>query len=280
MQVYGAVAGYKMSVGKCYVRWGVGAQPAVRRTGLITDEELQSLNLKFECAGCGRKEATMASRRGHERNCPYISHVRHWHNPVTMDDDDDGAGTWEVERVLQLRGPPEARYAQLLWAPTDLDLDAYEEHHEFVDLEDADGQPRSGDGSWTYGWQPMANCLHTGTSYSMSHGPGRSYRYYNATPLFKFGEGLSLTSFSFDCDSGGLPGPSPLPIYRRIIIICNVKNTGTMIGDEVLQVYHSAGENIRAVVSALHLVPLKQLVEFVRHKSTPQHINLIYRDGE
>ena len=22
-----------------------------------------------------------------------------------------------------------------------------------------DGQPRSGDGSWAYGWQPMANCL-------------------------------------------------------------------------------------------------------------------------
>ena len=37
-------------------------------------------------------------------------------------------------------------------------MDADVEHHEFVDLEDADGQPRSGDGSWAYGWQPMANC--------------------------------------------------------------------------------------------------------------------------
>ena len=54
MQVYSEVAGYKMSVGKCYVRWGVGTQPATRRTGPITNEELQSLNLKFECAGCGR----------------------------------------------------------------------------------------------------------------------------------------------------------------------------------------------------------------------------------
>ena len=54
LQVYSEVAGYKMSVGKCYVRWGVGTQPATRRTGPITNEELQSLNLKFECAGCGR----------------------------------------------------------------------------------------------------------------------------------------------------------------------------------------------------------------------------------
>ena len=60
---------------------------------------------------------------------------------------------------MQLRGPPEARYVQLLWAAIDLDLDADDERHEFTDLEDEDGQPRSGDGSWAYGWQPMANCL-------------------------------------------------------------------------------------------------------------------------
>ena len=159
MQVYSEIAGYKMSVGKCYVRWGVGAQPLTRRTGPITNEELQSLNLQFECAGCERKEATMASRCGHEHRCPYVCLVRHWHNPATAGDGGEGAGTWEVERVLQLRGPPEARYVQLLWAPTDLDLDADGEHHEFGDLEDAEGQPRSGDGSWAYGWQPMANCL-------------------------------------------------------------------------------------------------------------------------
>ena len=63
-----------------------------RDTGAVM--EFKSLNLKFECAGCGRKEASMASRWGHERRCPYISHIRHWHNPATAGDDNDDAGTW------------------------------------------------------------------------------------------------------------------------------------------------------------------------------------------
>ena len=157
MEVYAREAGYKMSVGKCYVRWGVGARPVPRRTGPVTDEELATLDLKFHCAGCKRKEASMASKLGHERRCPYVTQVRHWHNPAAIGVDNERKGEWEVERVLQLRGPPEARYVQLLWAPGELDLEV--EQYEFTDLEDANGQPISGDGSWAYGWQPMANCL-------------------------------------------------------------------------------------------------------------------------
>ena len=99
------------------------------------------------------------------------------------------------------------------------------------------------------------------------------------TPLFRFGEGLSLTTFNISCspammqdqtdtdDAAAAPTPSPsppLPIYRRIIVTCTVTNTGTMVGDEVLQVYHAAGDAVRTAASKLHPVPLKQLVEFER----------------
>ena len=97
------------------------------------------------------------------------------------------------------------------------------------------------------------------------------------TPLFRFGEGLSLTTFNISCspammqdqtdtnDAAAPPTPSPpLPIYRRIIVTCTVTNTGTMVGDEVLQVYHAAGDAVRTAASKLHPVPLKQLVEFER----------------
>ena len=40
---------------------------------------------------------------------------------------------------------------------------------------------------------------HTGSAYAMDHGPGRSYRYYKGVPTYKFGQGLSLTTFKFAC---------------------------------------------------------------------------------
>lgn len=124
---------------------------------------------------------------------------------------------------------------------------------------------------------------HTGTAYSMSAGIGRSYRYYKGEALFKFGTGLSLTTFNISCapstdvattprseDSTTVffaaqspPGP-PMPIYRRAIVTCAVTNTGTVAGDEVLLVYHAVGAKIRATASKLHPVPLKQLVDFER----------------
>ena len=49
---------------------------------------------------------------------------------------------------------------------------------------------------------------------------------------------------------------------------CVVKNVGKSDGDEVVQVYHSAGAAIRA--AATHPVPLQSLVEF-QVLSTPLH---------
>jgi beta-glucosidase len=68
-------------------------------------------------------------------------------------------------------------------------------------------------------------------SYAMK---GRTYRYFEGTPLYPFGYGLSYTSFSY----GGLIGPSGViaagdPADFEV----TVTNTGKKAGDEVAQLY-------------------------------------------
>ncbi len=87
--------------------------------------------------------------------------------------------------------------------------------------------------------------------------PHHQYRYYNGSALFPFGRGLSLTSFSFSCTQ-------PVVTPSAINVSCTVTNTGALAGDEVLLVFHSVGDAIRAKASKLHPVPLKQLVGFER----------------
>ena len=98
---------------------------------------------------------------------------------------------------------------------------------------------------------------HTGTAYAMAHPPGRSYRYYTGKPLFEFGQGLSYTTFALACTAPRLADGA----YQ---LACEVRNTGTRDGDEVVQVYHAVGDAIRKAVTPVHPVPLKQLVGFER----------------
>jgi hypothetical protein len=72
MEVYERLAGYKMSVKKCFVRWDsvVACRPA-KRKGNLSAAEVASLGLQYECAGCGRPEASVATCRGHQTHCPY-----------------------------------------------------------------------------------------------------------------------------------------------------------------------------------------------------------------
>ena len=55
---------------------------------------------------------------------------------------------------------------------------------------------------------------------------GRTYRYFNGTPLYPFGYGLSYTSFKYG-----------KPTYRDGKVMVDVKNTGEMDGIEIVQVY-------------------------------------------
>ena len=99
---------------------------------------------------------------------------------------------------------------------------------------------------------------HTGTAYAMAHGEGRSYRYYKGKPLFSFGTGLSYSNFSIAC------APLTKDSDGSVHVSCTVTNTGPVVGDEVVMVFHAVGDSIRTRVDKLHPVPLRQLVDFAR----------------
>jgi beta-glucosidase len=94
--------------------------------------------------------------------------------------------------------------------------------------------------------------------YSMT---GRTYRYFNGEPLYPFGYGLSYTSFRYDrarVDSQHVDATS------TVHISVDVTNTGSMAGDEVVQLYIAHPEIPGA--------PIRSLVGFKRiHLLRGQH---------
>ena len=63
---------------------------------------------------------------------------------------------------------------------------------------------------------------------------GRTYRYFEGTPLFPFGYGLSYTTFGYQ--DLKLPD-QPLAAGENLHASVTVTNTGKMAGDEVVQLY-------------------------------------------
>ncbi len=90
-------------------------------------------------------------------------------------------------------------------------------------------------------------------SYSMN---GRTYRYFQGVPLYPFGYGLSYSKFAYS--DLKLSSPS---LDGEVSVSVDVKNTGTLAGDEVVQLYAShpgvVGAPIRALIGfqRVHLAP-------------------------
>jgi len=82
---------------------------------------------------------------------------------------------------------------------------------------------------------------------------GRTYRYFKKPVLYPFGYGLSYTSFQYDNLTIGRPANKGDSVH----ITVDVKNTGTLSGDEVAQVYVSAPD-------AKVPVPIRSLCGFRR----------------
>jgi beta-glucosidase len=68
--------------------------------------------------------------------------------------------------------------------------------------------------------------------YSMK---GRTYRYFQGTPVFPFGYGLSYTTFAYS----GLTMPESVQAGQPLPVDVTVTNTGERAGDEVAQLYLS-----------------------------------------
>jgi beta-glucosidase-like glycosyl hydrolase len=96
--------------------------------------------------------------------------------------------------------------------------------------------------------------------HSMSAPPGRTYRYFTGKATYPFGYGLSLTAFETSCFHQRISDSS-------ILLECTVWNTGNRTGDEVIQIYHAPGDDIRR--KAKHPVPIRQLIGFERVRLQP-----------
>jgi beta-glucosidase len=83
---------------------------------------------------------------------------------------------------------------------------------------------------------------------------GRTYRYFNGEPLYRFGFGLSYTHFTYR-SLKARPGESAKP--RQVSVRVQVKNDGERAGDEVVQLYLQH-------VSPSFPAPTWQLIGFTR----------------
>jgi len=82
---------------------------------------------------------------------------------------------------------------------------------------------------------------------------GRTYRYFNGEALYPFGYGLSYTSYAYS----NLKLPSTVTAGKSITVKVILKNTGTMDGEEVVQLYVS-------YEGSSNMAPLKALKGFQR----------------
>jgi beta-glucosidase len=86
--------------------------------------------------------------------------------------------------------------------------------------------------------------------YSMAK---RTYRYFDGEPLYPFGFGLSYASFAYE---NPRVVPAKISANQSVTISADVKNTGAMAGDEVVQLYLTH--------PGVNGAPLRALKGFVR----------------
>jgi beta-glucosidase len=114
--------------------------------------------------------------------------------------------------------------------------------------------------------------------YSMK---GRTYRYFDGTPLFPFGYGLSYTTFAYS----GLKVPTkPVTAGDAVVASVTVANTGKVAGDEVAELYLSfpkvAGAPLKALrgFQRVHLEPgVSQELKF---ELKPRDLSIVSEAGE
>ena len=92
----------------------------------------------------------------------------------------------------------------------------------------------------------------------------RTYRYFNGEPLYPFGYGLSYTTFAYS----GLEMPGKDAAGSDVRVQVTVTNTGSMAGDEVVQLYLTDEK-------ASTPRPLRQLTGFRRVRLEPGESRMV-----
>ncbi|MBN1830848.1 MAG: glycoside hydrolase family 3 C-terminal domain-containing protein [Deltaproteobacteria bacterium] len=116
------------------------------------------------------------------------------------------------------------------------------------------------------------------TDYNMK---GRTYRYFEDEPLYAFGYGLSYTKFEYT----DLTVPEKVKAGDHINVSVKVKNTGGVVGDEVVQLYVKDKEAsvpipIRALqgLKRIHLEPGEE--KDVMFTLSPKNLSLVTDEGK
>ena len=129
-----------------------------------------------------------------------------------------------------------------------------------------------------------SNEIPSSEDYNMTTSPGRTYRYYTGTPQFRFGYGLSYTSFVY---SNLTVNPSTVSPCNSVKVTVSVQNTGKVAGDEVIQIYLAPPKR-----SDKPFFPINELVGFTRanikpgdsymatFELNPYLLSLVDEDGE
>jgi beta-glucosidase len=93
----------------------------------------------------------------------------------------------------------------------------------------------------------------------------RTYRYFTGQPLYRFGDGLSYTSFAYS----RLRVPSTAHTGEDVTVEADLRNNGSLAGDEVAELYLTQPRGYQT--------PVRKLVAFQRVHLTPgqsTHISL------
>ncbi len=110
---------------------------------------------------------------------------------------------------------------------------------------------------------------------------GRTYRYFEGTPLYPFGYGLSYTTFSYS--KLKLP-ESSIAAGQPLTVDVTVTNTGKLAGDEVAQLYLTfpdvKGAPLRALrgFQRVHLDPGKS--QRLHFELKPRDLGIVSEAGE
>jgi beta-glucosidase len=106
-------------------------------------------------------------------------------------------------------------------------------------------------------WPMSLDQLPAMMDYDIRH--GHTYMYFKGTPLYPFGYGLTYTSFEY---SNLMTSSNSISGHGQITVSANVRNAGSRVGDEVVQMYvaHTGSKLAR---------PAKELKGFKRVRLQP-----------